>query len=108
MVKRLLLRHLLGLACLAAAGLVASAAVADHHLKQERGNRAEVAEWYCEHQGTRCGGVSSAGIEARWNQREVAYAVAVAVSVLGATGAGLLAAGSLRGRGDRAVRRPPV
>jgi len=105
-VKRLRFRHLLGLACLAAAGLVGMAAVVDRHVKQERGNRAEVAEWYCEHQGTRCGGASSAGIEARWNQREVAYVVAV--SVLGASGAGLLAAGSFGRRSDRAVRRPPV
>jgi hypothetical protein len=82
------------------------AAIVDHHVKQGRQNRADVAEWYCEHQGTRCGGASSAGIEARWNQREVGYTVAV--SILGATGAGLLVAGSLRGRGNGAVRRPPV
>ena len=73
MVKRLLLRHLLGLACLAAAGLVASAAVADHHSSKSEAI-APKGGVVLQHQGTRCGGVSSAGIEARWNQREVAYA----------------------------------
>jgi len=103
---RVLRRHLLGLACLAAAGLFGLAAIADHHWKQVRQDRAEVAEWYCAHQRTHCGGESSSKIEARWNDREVGYKVVV--SILGATGLALLVAGSLRGRGNRAVRQPPV
>jgi len=103
---RVLGRHLLGLACLAAAGLLGLAAIADHRWKQVRQNRAEVAEWYCAHQGTHCGGESSSKIEARWNEREVDYKVVV--SILGATGVALLLAGSFRGRGNRAVRQPPV
>jgi hypothetical protein len=99
-------RHLLGLACLVAAGLIGVAAAVDHHVKQARQDRVEVAEWYCRHLGTRCGGASSAGIEARWNQREVGYTVAL--SILGATGAGILLAGSLGGRANGALRQPPL
>ncbi len=69
---------------------VAVAGVVDHREKQRRINRAELAEWYCTHEGTRCGGVSSDNIERRWNEREVAYkgtlgvlAVAVGASALG-------------------------
>jgi hypothetical protein len=40
-------------------------------------NRAELSEWYCVHKGTRCGGPSSARIEDRWQQRQVAYEVGV-------------------------------
>lgn len=74
-------------------------------MKNVRSDRAELAEWYCTHDDVRCGGPSSDWIEARWNQREVGYKVAV--SILGATGAGLLVAGSLSRRG-RAVRQPPA
>lgn len=104
--RRFLRRYLLGLACLAIAGLVGAAAIVDHHVKDVRSDRAELAQWYCEHTGTRCGGASAVGIEVRWNQREVGYTVAV--SILGATGAGLLLAGSLGRRGNRAIRQPPV
>jgi hypothetical protein len=99
-------RHLLGLACLAAAGLVGLAAIADHHWKQARQDRAEVAAWYCAHQRTHCGEESASKIETRWNEREVGYKIVV--SVLGATGVGLLLLGSFGRRSNRALRQPPV
>jgi hypothetical protein len=93
-VRRQLRRHLVGLACLAAAGIVGIAAIVDHRWEQERGNRAQLAEWYCSHQATRCGGPSSARIEAHWEQRELGYKITIAV--LCAAGAALLVARSLR------------
>ena len=70
-------RHLLSIACFASAGLIGLAAIADHRNKQERINRAQLSEWYCKHQGTRCGGPSSDRIETHWNQRQWAYEIAV-------------------------------
>jgi hypothetical protein len=72
---------------LAATFLISIAAIADHHWKDARAHRAELAEWYCAHQGTRCGGPSSQGIEARWNRREFGYEIAVATLL----GGGLVA-----------------
>ena len=70
------------------ASAVAIVAVADHRDKQRRAERAELAEWYCSHLGTFCGGVSSAKIERRWNEREVVYKGAMGVLVaLGAASA---------------------
>jgi hypothetical protein len=92
--RRRLRRQLVGLACLAAAGLIGAGAIVDHRLKDARTDQAEVAEWYCSHLGTRCGGASSAGLEARWNQRQLGYEIAVAV--LGAAGVGLLLTRLLR------------
>jgi hypothetical protein len=86
--------YLLALACLAAAGLVALAAVFDHRNKQQRENRAESAEWFCAHRGTQCGGASSSRIEAHWEQRERTYEVVVVV--LGGAALGSLALGRLR------------
>jgi hypothetical protein len=71
----------LALVCLAAAVVVGGAAVLDHTWKQRRIERAEVAEWYCRHVGTRCGGPSSKRIEARWNTRQTGYEVAVVALV---------------------------
>jgi hypothetical protein len=71
-------RHLMSIACLAAAGLIGVGAIVDHRHKQGRINRAEVAEWYCTNRGTRCGGPSSARIEKHWNQRQWGYEIAVA------------------------------
>ena len=70
-------RHLVSIACLAAAGLIGVAAIADHRNKNERINRAEVAELYCRNLGTRCGGPSSYTIERHWNQRQSVYEIAV-------------------------------
>jgi hypothetical protein len=98
--------HLLGLACVAAAGVVAVAAIVDHRWKQHRLYRAEVAEWYCTHRGTRCGGTPWETIEARWNRRQVGYEVAV--TVLATAGAGLIGIRALRparGRAAQPVRR---
>jgi hypothetical protein len=82
--------HRLTLACLAIAGLIGVAAVADHTVKQRRMNRAELAEWYCVHERTRCLGASSAALEARWNERETGYVLAIAVTLgIGLAGAGL-------------------
>ena len=92
MTRRASLRFV-AIAWLAAVAL-AGIAIADHQWKRMRSNRAELAEWYCEHEGTRCGGASSAGIEARWNQRERGYLFAV--SALGTAGVGLLVARRLR------------
>jgi hypothetical protein len=67
----------LPLALAAAAILVAGLGIADHTWKGRRGNRAQLREWYCVHQGTRCGGPSSAAIERHWNERELAYEIVV-------------------------------
>jgi hypothetical protein len=84
-------------ACLATAGLIAVGGVIDHHVKQGRINRAELAEWYCVHEHTDCGGASSAGIEARWNKRETGYEIAVAA----VGGVGLLGAAFARVKARR-------
>jgi hypothetical protein len=68
----------------ALAGAIAIGAVADHRWKKSRINRAELLEWYCVHQGSRCGGPSSTAIERRWNERQVGYEVVVAVLAGGA------------------------
>jgi hypothetical protein len=87
-------RGLLGIACLAIAGLIGLAAIADHRNKNARSDSAELSEWYCQHEGTRCGGPSSERIEAHWNQRQLGYEIAV--SVLGATGIALFIAATAR------------
>src|SRR3954470_1373265 len=76
-VRGVLRRHLLPLVCFALAGLIGVGAIVDHRVKQGRMNRAELSEWYCTHQNTRCGGSSSAGIERDWNERQVAYELVV-------------------------------
>ena len=70
--------HLPTLVCLAAAGILGLAAVVDHSWKQRRIDRAQVAAWYCTHQGTTCGGESWRRIEYRWNRRQLGYEIAVA------------------------------
>jgi hypothetical protein len=74
----ILRRLALPLACLALAGTVGVVAIADHRLKAARLNRLEIAEWYCAHHGTRCGGPSSARLESRWQARQVGYEIVVA------------------------------
>jgi hypothetical protein len=71
-------RQLISIVCLAVAGLIGVAAIIDHRNKQARIDRAELAEWYCSHDGTRCGGPSSEKIEEHWNEREGGYEVVVA------------------------------
>src|SRR3954447_13159733 len=83
----------LAIVLVAAAILVGVVAVIDHRNKQARMNRAELAEWYCGHGGTRCGGPSSERIEAHWNERQWAYEIAVV-----ALGAGAVARVGLRAR----------
>jgi hypothetical protein len=68
-------RFALPLAFAAAAVVLAITAVVDHSWKQRRINHAEVAEWYCAHEGTRCGGPSSERIEAAWNRRQLGYEI---------------------------------
>jgi hypothetical protein len=80
-VRRLLRRYLPSIVALVIAAVIVPLAVADHRNKQSRMNRAEVAEWYCTHRAVRCNGPSSARIEDRWNKRQVAYEVALAVLV---------------------------
>ena len=67
----------------ALAGLIGVGAIADHRNKSGRMNRAELLEWYCAHDGTRCGGPSSAAIERHWNERQIGYEAAVVI--LGST-----------------------
>jgi hypothetical protein len=70
-------RQLISVVCLAAALLIGIVAIVDHRNKQARINRADVGEWYCRHDGTRCGGPSSERIEAHWNERQWGYEIAV-------------------------------
>ena len=72
------------LVCVCASAL-AIVAVLDHRHKNQRIDRAELAEWYCVHFGMGCGGVRAASIERRWNEREVVYKGAMCV--LAAVGA---------------------
>jgi hypothetical protein len=59
--------------------MIGALAVLDHHVKTTRTNRAELLAWYCAHDGTHCGGPSAARIEARWNERQIAYECGVAL-----------------------------
>jgi hypothetical protein len=77
-------RHLRPLACLALAGLIGVAAIVDHRWKQDRIDDAQLKHWYCVHLGTQCDGPSWRVIEKNWNERQVAYEVAVAVLAGGA------------------------
>jgi hypothetical protein len=78
---RFLRRHIWSIACVLAAGLVGAAALADHAYKQRRINRAEVLQWYCNHDGTHCGGPSWEAMERSWNARQLGYeAVVVALA----------------------------
>lgn len=70
-------RHLVSIACLALAGLIAAAAIVDHEWKSRRINRAELATWYCEHESIYCGGASPVAMERHWNERQLAYEAAV-------------------------------
>ena len=72
-----------------AAIAVAVVAVTDHHRSRARSNRAQLAEWYCTHQGTRCGGPSSDRMHEAWENRELGYKVTEGTLA----GAALLAAG---------------
>jgi hypothetical protein len=67
----------LSLALLAAATLVAGLGIADRTWKGRRVNHAELREWYCVHQGTRCGGPAPSAIERHWNHRELVYEIVV-------------------------------
>lgn len=62
---------------LALAGAIGLAATADHRNKQSRIGKAEVLAWYCQHDGTHCGGPSFERMEAHWNERELGYEIAV-------------------------------
>ena len=79
-------RYLIAAACCAAAAAIALVAIADHRWEERRQDRAQVAEWYCAHTGTRCGGPSSRRIERHWNEREAVYIVAaLALGTVGLT-----------------------
>jgi hypothetical protein len=75
----------------AAAIVVAIVAVTDHHRSQARSNRVQLAEWYCDHKGTRCGGPSSERLHDAWENRELGYKVTEGVLA----GALLLGAGRI-------------
>jgi hypothetical protein len=93
--RRGLRRFLLPAALFGLAGMVGLVAIGDHRWKERRSNHAQLLEWYCVHERTRCGGPSSVAIERHWNQREFGYELAV-VTVAGAALA-LGAARALRG-----------
>ena len=78
-----------------ALGLIAVVAQLDHRHKGEIGNAAQLAEWYCDNRGERCGGPDSARIQHRWEQRERGYKAAFALVAL--TGVALV----VRRRGPR-------
>ena len=61
------------------AAIVAVLALADHRQTKGRITRAETAQWYCEHKGTRCGGPDYMVIHAAWERRELRYKVAEGV-----------------------------
>jgi hypothetical protein len=88
-------RFLVPATLLVLAGAIGLGAIADHRWKQRRIGRAEVAEWYCTHRGTHCGGPSSAAIERHWNRRQLGYEIAVVV--LGGSALALAAARAARG-----------
>lgn len=92
-------QHLLSIVCLAAAALLAVAAVADHEWKGRRMDRAQVREWFCANEGTRCGGPSSVQMETNWERRQWAYEVAVVA--LGGLGVASAAYRLTWGRGTR-------
>jgi hypothetical protein len=70
--------------------VVAIVAVADHRRSRAQSNRAQLAEWYCDHKGTRCGGPDSARMHGAWENRELGYKVTegvlAAVFTVGAVG----------------------
>ena len=74
-----------------AAIVVAIVAVTDHRRSRARSNRAQLAEWYCDHKGTRCGGPSSERMHEAWENRELGYKVTEGVLA----GALLLGAGRI-------------
>ena len=111
------------LALLAAALVLGGVAFADHWWKQQRIDRAEVADWYCRHRGVDCGATSWRTLEAHWQDRQVGYEIAVCLLGLAAVGTAarparrLLVAQGLQGRtafrrlfrrtGGRERLRPP-
>ena len=70
-------RHRLSIACYVLAGTIGVVAIADHRNKPRRIESRRAPEWFCAHQGTRCGGPSSDRIEEQWNERQWAYEIAV-------------------------------
>jgi hypothetical protein len=101
---RVLRRHWPSIVALLVAAAIVPIAVADHHNKQARINRAEASEWYCTHLGERCGGPSSVTIEDDWNVRQVAYEAAFVALATVAVGSFAFRATSPRRRTD-VVRR---
>jgi hypothetical protein len=70
-------RYWAPLLCFALATTIGLAATTDHRNKQSRINKAEVQSWYCQHDGTHCGGPSFERIETHWNERELVYEIAI-------------------------------
>jgi hypothetical protein len=69
--------QLLPLACLATAGIVGVAAIVDHHLKQRKINEAQVSDYFCRVEHTRCGGEPWHRIEDGWQSRQLGYEIVV-------------------------------
>jgi hypothetical protein len=67
---------------LAALALIVAVAELDHAHKRAAGNAAQLAEWYCAHRGERCGGADSERIQRRWEERELGYRTAFALTAV--------------------------
>jgi len=85
--------------------VIGAAGVVDHTLKARHMNRAELSEWYCEHNQTRCGGESSSRLEDAWNKRERGYQLALVVV---AAAGGFLTIVSRRQRANTAISGDPA
>jgi hypothetical protein len=74
---RFVRRYRASFVCFALATVLGLSAIADHVNKDSRTDKAELQEWYCEHNRTHCGGPSPKRIEEQWETRELGYKIAV-------------------------------
>ena len=79
---------MIAVAAVAGAVAVTAFGVGDHEWKKRRLHRAEVAEWFCTHKGTRCSEADGDRVEAAWNRRErIEIALAAGLAVVGVAAA---------------------
>jgi hypothetical protein len=96
--------------CIAVA-VIAGVAVADHARKNGQMHRADVAWWYCMHDGRGCGNNPEIAehkadrIEEGWQRRERVYAAMIATLTAGGLAIGV---NGLRRRVTRRTRRLPA
>jgi hypothetical protein len=76
------------------AGAVAVTAVVDHRHKTARMGPANVASWFCQHDGVRCDEPQAEDVAGGWHRRErfyrAGFAVLLAVGLGGALTSGVL------------------